>query len=610
MTTTTVKKSRSRKAAEPVSRKTGEDSTEIIRVELTDCVTLAANPLPDPHEVDKIAQAFRWRGQDEPIIVLEAENVPAAIDVRALPGQPWSWLVLAGATRLEAARQCGWSSIDARVRRHAMQSVEILTFAYRNNADRRTIGAAEKACYAAALAAKLSDASDEQIAAEMGIDRAEVNQLLRFTSLPEQWQARVARYDRDPQDPDGISWTAAKALLPYVHVPRIVEALEECWADLEDWEGGYTRAALRSTRHVRETVQELVLRHTRPADKKEGHDYGWQQGGYQPRKYEITDEIEAELDIQEFPLGDNGKKVARICNVELNDQLMQPYLEKEIARRNGKGTDEKKTKAKSGEKPSAAELRAKARQQDKQLADRIRRPGGLWELGLRMAIARRIQPHTSDVEWLHDDLSANARDSDQSASLAYRRWRLAAQTWWHRGITGKLLRDVRDEWCNPGFFDASRDCYAAANPTRAGALQEAIAAIRYWTTTFLLYPVSPADDWTYDLLANHHHVPERMVWIPQSLLRTWAEQLEVTIEDTWKAAAVGSDEGSLWLDQFLRCHNRRQIAALAEELGISLDGCKTLTEEIDHVAVVHAPDKKLPLPKVLDFPNPEKKGRK
>ena len=599
--------------ASPVFRQTGD---EIFQVELDDLATLACNPVPHAEDIERIAEAFRWRGQDEPIIVLAAEHVPEDIPVATRSGA-WSWLVLAGATRIAAAKRCGWARIAARTRQQSMTREELLGFAFRNNLDRRQVTTAEKASYAAALAESLADGEgrDAAIAEQMGLQRSEVNQLLRFADLPAVWQQRVIRYDRDRDDPEGISWTCAKCLLPYVHLQPVMEGLEECWGNPLGDEYEDSRTALQSKKHARELVVAIVKQHTRPADSKEPHDYGYQSGGYIPRRYELTDDLRQQLDIQQLPLGENGAKVPRICNVELNDQLMKPHLEKELASRSS-GRAGLSKPSKSDKKPAgkltAAEERAKAKQQDQQLTDRIRRPGGLWEQGLRLAIASRIEPKTADTAWLHDDLVAEARESEHNNTLHYRQWRLQAQNVWYFYKTGKLLADVRNEWQTEQYFNRSQDCYLAANPTVAGQARDASDSIRYWTTRFLLWPVSPSKDWAkHERLAPHDRLPTSMVHIPQTLLWRWATLLSIDVSLTWSDARSGSlldDCAAAWLESFLRVHNRRQLADLAKELGVGLNGCKTLGDEVDRLLRTHC-DIACPLAKSLAWEPPAKKKR-
>jgi len=104
-------------------------------IPLSRLATLPANPIPDPGEVSRIASSLQARGQDEPIIVLAYLRCPAEIE---LPANK-DWLVLAGATRLAAAQQIGWTELQAREYSAGMSYAEILTFACRNNLDRRTV---------------------------------------------------------------------------------------------------------------------------------------------------------------------------------------------------------------------------------------------------------------------------------------------------------------------------------------------------------------------------------------------------------------------------------------------------------------------------------------
>lgn len=591
-----------------VFRKTGE----VVEVAIDDCATLAANPIPDPAEVERIADSFRWRGQDEPIIVLPANVCPRGVLFDPASTVNLEWIVLAGATRLAAAKRCGWSKIQARVRDEAMTTEEILGFAFRNNTDRRTVTTAEKAAYAAALAELIGDCEgrDAAVAQQMGLDRSEVNQLLRFARLPQIWRDRVSRFERDASDPDSISWTCAKAFLPYADLPGVMAAIEETWTDDLECEES-SRLARKDS--VRECVRWAALQATRPLDKsdKHNHDYGWQNGGYQPRLYPLTDELRDRLGI--VTIRDGDEVLERITNVELNDELQKPYLAKIVAKNATPGSSKAKAKQAADDEQQlspaeqAREDAAKAKQQDRELIDRIQRPGGLREQALRWSMANAFCSPGDLTDGLFHALVATVAQNEYASPIDWREWQCEAirMLWSQRDPSGKsvpknaVARSRLDHHVLlVEYAEKTKQSHAIAT-----------AHVRQMLVRMILFPQQPAKAESH-VLASADTWPDRWPFIPMDVLEYWSRVGGATVMETWRIAAADANSSSWqWFDRFIAAHNRRQLQALARQSGqeSQLKGAKTLAEERQRMAQLHA-DQLLPLPAVLQFAEAKKKG--
>ena len=557
--------------------------------------TLAANPDPDPAEVSRIAASLQERGQDEPILVLPSSRLPLAITLDRGKG----WLVLAGATRLAAARQLGWTTIAAR-EREAMNHEEILAFAYRNNADRRSVGTAERAQYAAAIFSTLPESlskSDREAAVgtRMGLERSEVNQLLRFSDLPAKWQQRVRAYEIDREASDGISWSCAKAFLPYVHLAAFRDGLDKQWKNFP-----YN---MRRKDSVRNVVQWIVRDCTRPADEKTKHDYGWQNGGDQPRLYDLTAELRAQLKIEKLPLGKGGKDVEVITNVALNDKLQEPFLKKIAQRQNAQnnGRTEKPVAKKT---LTPAQERAKHSEQDQQLERRICGEGGLREQALRLAMATRLKLGHWTTDGLCDDLLCTSRDSSGSSYLDVSAWRYEGQLQLRTDkaasrATGQLSGCI------------SKEAYAAYSIGSVDMLNDPaddLLRVRLYTCQAILWPAAGKGVQS-SRLCPADEIPERFPAIVPAVLEHWAEWLCASVQDTWVDAATAGPARK-WLQRFFESHNRRQLQALAASIGATalIDRAKTGADEVGKLMAAHRAADRLAMPSCLR--QKSKKGKK
>jgi ParB/RepB/Spo0J family partition protein len=145
--TVTAKKRRTSNTERPTSKGTNTTKSaatkgatgsasandQVVQIPLDKLHDHPGNPEPTEQE---ILQMMSWLidvGQDEPITV------------RPLPEPLGHYEVLAGKTRKAAASRLGWDALDARVRRDLEDDFNAMSFAARNNSERRTEGDLRKA---------------------------------------------------------------------------------------------------------------------------------------------------------------------------------------------------------------------------------------------------------------------------------------------------------------------------------------------------------------------------------------------------------------------------------------------------------------------------------
>jgi hypothetical protein len=452
---------------------------------------------------------------------------------------------------------------------------------------------------AVAVTIEASSRSDLEAAVgeRMGLDRSEVNQLLRWKDLPAKWQERVRTYEQDRENDNGLPWSCAKAILPYAHVPVVMDALETVWK--QDW----NRDRLQRKDSIRSTLQGIAEHHTRPLDKSRRHDYGWQNGGRQSRLYPLDADLREKLQVEKLPLGPKGKPVEVITNTKLNDELMQPFLKKIAAKNNGRQTNDKPKAAKKKEL-TPAEERAKHADQDRQLAERIQREGGFAEQALRLAIGNALHAGHWATEGLYDDLISTSRESNGSSSLDLKAWRYEAQQILRIGRGDTAKRHSSGLYCGCEQYAE----YSLGSLNLEDDPLSDVQQIRVLVCSLLLWPEERCAK--SDRLVAVGEYPERLVWIVPSVLQTWAERMGVGVKDTWSASALPG-RARVWLRAFFEAHNRRQLRRLAGDLYAmpALDGCKTGKDDVEGLLKWHSGKPALALPACLTTVK-QRKGKK
>lgn len=521
--------------------------TPVEQIPLDRIDVLPGNPEPDPD----VIRAILKHGQDEPVIVIAPGQLA--------PGDqlPHAWrsdhyVLVAGATRLAAAQRAGRQTIEARVRTEPVSYADAIAFALRSNTGRREVTTDELAGRVQQLAGCGLD--DEAIATKIGADRSEVNLLRRFNALPTLWKQRVRRYERSGgDDPDSLSWAAAKALLPYVGIPAILDEVERQW--------GIDAETLRTRDAFREEIANAIELRTRPATPgAKFFDHDFYREMKVPGKIEdLPDADREKLQIVDLPVGKNGRKEPRAtCDGKT-------YCDVLGIRTAAEGDD-----AAPGVKQpelSPAEQRARDREADQELRERIWRPGGLRELGMRIAcsLSAKLQPGSDSVRDVHRWLSAAARDTEQASHLDPAMWHVyAAQIWCQRAAVKVPKVPTRKGWNRPDKEQYGQWLVqVSAAVVDRGEYHDGVEAE---FCRVVLWPQTEAIKGPYVFAPGVW--PDRVPAIDQDLLDAIRRELDVDANTCWSLGigANAAPAAVAWYERFLDAHDRRQLAVLGREV--------------------------------------------
>jgi hypothetical protein len=550
-----------------VSRKTADDGagivtgSPVVALALDEIEVFPGNPEPDPAVVAEIVA----HGQDEPAIVLAPGMLECPANVEITCDQT-AYLLLAGASRLVAARQAGWPSLECRVRRQPLPLADAIAFALRNNTGRRVVTTAEKA----GRVKQLADCGlgDTEIASRLDLDRAEVNQLRRFHELPEAWRARIQAHQAGEED--GLSWKAAKALFPYLDVPSVMADLETSWGE------DYQRAQMQTDSGMRDFVRQVVADVT--WDVTPGSVLDWVGGRYQNPPVRIPKEgltlvQQQQLDVRELPVELNGKHALRACcDAETLLRVLGCERPQTDRREPGDGVvdddaDDGAGSAQKDRQETPAQRKAKDKAADAELAERITRPGGLahWALRIACANASLLRPGKAPTRQVWRLLSALGRDKQNCSNLDPAQWIGYATQIWAKthGVRLQPLKKTASAYDRPLKEDWAATFQPIAlvdDPLTAHDEIETLAC------QLILWPQT--DDLAAPGLYPSDVFPaEPAPWLDYWLLEAIAAELHVALAETW-AYARDTDfpESQQWLAKFLAAHNRRQLVSLAEEI--------------------------------------------
>lgn len=134
----------------------------------------------DEAELDALAQSIRARGVVQPLIV------------RADPGNPGDWQIIAGERRWRAAQRAQLHDVPIVVRE--IGDAEVLEIGILENVQRADLNPIEEATGYAQLIERFGH-TQEQLASAMGKSRSHIANLLRLLQLPEDVQ-RMTREGR------------------------------------------------------------------------------------------------------------------------------------------------------------------------------------------------------------------------------------------------------------------------------------------------------------------------------------------------------------------------------------------------------------------------------
>ena len=298
----------------------------------------------DQAELQQLAHSMDAHGLVQPIVVREW-------------GKKGRYQLVAGERRYRAAKLAKWKAIPASVRKIGDEEAVALMLA--ENLERKDLNAIERAAGLKQLTIGDAGLTHKEAAERFGRSVAWVSNSMRLLELPGPWKKRVVSGE--------IPETFARLLLPYKDCGPLVDVLDK---EVLAKAGEMSRDEFEDRIAWRTDENSRVMK-----TKGALHEKYWL------RKFDVDDATREKLGVIEVP-GRKGEMEERATNVKLWDKL-QAAAEKAGEKKKAAGG---KTAAKK-KKLTPAQAQAKADEQARQLAERIRR----WKLMfLRSAAAERI----------------------------------------------------------------------------------------------------------------------------------------------------------------------------------------------------------------------------
>lgn len=519
-----------------------------------------------PKTCKQLAKDFERRGLLSPVQIRD-------------PGAGWNlpeghYQIVFGERRVIAARLAGWDTIPAEiVQLSDQQAQEAITA---ENGHREPLNDIERAQRLAACMRPIENGGGgmtQTAAAEaMGIDQSTASTLLGLLKLPQDWQDLVIA--------GAMPGSHLRPLLKYADCPRLLEVLwqdyDECMASKWPEE----RAAWATREAIEENVAIHVIVKTRPLTAEDllPDEDPWRKPSFEPPA-----ELQS-LDVVGVPVGRN-QTVKRCLQIDAWQNMQEAGTK---SKSNGKTAKPKKL--------SDVEQRKREADEDRELAERIARPGGLAEQGLRWvmaaAISKVLQQCGGNVatHLAGEVLLDAARESCGSSHLQTCEWRYLA---W------RLVRADRAENGGVNLIKTFKDhkaygTYTAESlDTSEDWISDSLMQ-RGYTAKLILFP---SDERITDppRLAKWGTWPDRWTWVDNVILKRLAKSLKVSIKDTW-AAAQKPGAARRWLELLIATHNtRRQRQALCDELGVASHIDATLDAMATAIVTAHS-HRLLPMP--------------
>lgn len=616
----------------------------------------------DPAHVRRVQSLLAADGQRDAI---ECRLTPAwwslRVDEYVIPEGHVQ--VLRGAHRLEAARRLDWSTIEI-VLRSPVDDVEAERILARSD-DQKGWTIAEKG----RLAKAMQDRGESlaEIAKQFGItDKGAVSHWIGLAALPECWQRVVDPGVLCGPEVGEVEGRLVRLLASWLrplekYPPEITTRLYEIFVREESGEYFDREWSINSqtfAESVAEAVLELAPMDHRPFGHFDQHRGHWGESVSYGRLFTLTPEIEEQLQVVEVPAPTvpsagqrapkTGSTIRVATNVELYEQLNSPLVEQlKQGKINPDGSPyEKGTKADTPGKKSkpttpaketpaqkaareareAKEAEARKREADKKLRHAI----AAWRVRfLRCLIAGVCKPGDWRVRWLKDYLIAHARvslyrpqipaDAVLAAAIAIQGARGGGKVTMPKRTTPRRSASVAGQLARllAAYQDDREDEVTASFELEVTQLR-----LILWPQWDQPLPVSPSTVAgrglvPVDVRPSSSSKGKRSQDVPQ-LYVIAAEDVElaaktfgVSVADGWRRGVQPGTQERLLVEQFLRLHNRQQLARLAKEV---LEGrrnggtceadrvrsARTWGEAIEQMLAAHNPDGPLRLPKLVE----------
>lgn len=499
---------------------------------------------------------------------LEKDGQLEPLRIRELPKGRYQ--ILSGETRVLAGRRLGLQKMEARA--IACDDAQALIFLADFNGHRTDLNPIQKA----RLILKLCEPREkggsgltrEEAGAKVGIESVGgVSNLVRLLELPKPWQDRV--YSGE------LPQSFAREMLPVLELPGAMKDLEQDWKERDDDRFG--KMPFASREGLSHEVESLIERYTRRLDAKnwrpQKHDPALGYGSW-PIKIPkaIIEANREQLRFRTFTFHEGwGKQRKAVTldvatNCELFDKLqlaaVKESIKKQADKRRSSDGDEKPAKR---EVLTPAQLKAKAKEAAEQLQRRIDHWRHEW---LGKLIAQNLEEHPRVTVVLLAWMAANGLPRFEQSYCALES--LASGEAIKRGA--KKSPRIKSR---PGVYYGGKDELLGtlvSIDTEPQAWGVAIAMVR-------------------QILCKEERQAAQ-TRIPHEHLDLLASHCGIDVAAAWNAL---QRQQSPILDAFYSLHSRSQLAELAKELKVSLDGCRNKDEDVTRLL----DQEDLPLPKSI-----------
>ncbi|MFO0943568.1 MAG: ParB/RepB/Spo0J family partition protein [Pirellulales bacterium] len=534
------KRESKRRGSEPMAGSATDElrnvSTEIVQqvisIPLEKLHRHPSNRTITPESVTELVQSLQDHGQREPI------------RVREHPDKIGHYEIISGERRFVAAGQVKGIDSLAAIVESMTDSTSIIELAVANAA-RKDLDPIERAELLAELIKPIADGGggmDRDAAGRIfGLNsESGVKNTLRLLKLP--------KYFRDLLASGEITVGKIRPLCAYpdAFLSKLADWIQK---NLKNSSCTYYWIAKRWISEFEgdtdRLIQSFVRDCTRPVgDKRFTHDHGYQLGWAHPCLFDLAKLTESDrtaLQIIDIPDGQKGIRSVAI-NTKLWHKLQDPLVAAKVKAKSK--PPKESTKAKAGSKsPSAAELKAKRKKQDDQLAQYTRN----WICtALRCTMANRTAPHRvlALAPWLIN---------------AFMLWGNVFSEIYQWAVSELVGSNVKQSKYGGRWSDSAKE---------SDALQS-IRSAEFWAALWrvALWPVATRND-TNVGLATIGTIPDNMPRIDSEKVHELATTLGVSMETVWQHASEDGWERSLVL-RWLEYHTKDQLTDLPTAQGHS-----------------------------------------
>jgi ParB/RepB/Spo0J family partition protein len=478
--------------------------------------------------------------------------------------------IVFGERRWRACRVAGLQSVRGVIRTD-LDDATTRRLIVIENAKRKDLNPIQKARLIETLCSPNQDGSDgltrEAAAKEVGLESGSAaSNLVRLLKLPKVWQDRVAA--------DELPESFARLLVPLLPAPSILAALDANWKQAFGPKGKeFQRDNWQSRQGVEELIDDALRGNCRPIESSHTRHWGgdirgpqgdeYRYSGYHPRRFELTPELEQQLEIIEWRnicfdgVGGYNKPVRMATNAKLYDKLNVPLIKAHVDKhKKGKAAKAGADKPAPKKELTPAQQRAREKEQAGQLQKRIEGWRHAW---LKSLVAREVSEDAALRERLLIALALHEIDLSFSKFEALPEAVVATAK--QEGAGSSDAYEALVELGNK--IAGLRDCGTAL-----------VQAALHATDSDPRYPAIPFEQ-----------VDEMATFAGIDLAAEW-----VLLQESAKV-----DDNPRW-EEFFLLFQTGQLDQLGDELGVYVGGVNGKAAKIK---LLMSKDRRLPLPKCI-----------